>query len=134
MNFFKNDQKENPVNETLIKNFLDDRDQRLLSTYIDEGDNSIKFDYKIPDNYQTILLFYKTLTPNVEGSEEMKLGMWTIEGGIIRTIYSSITSFLYETELAVSKTELLKIFQLLKTNSNSRKMITRKNSLAISRI
>lgn len=102
MNFFKNDQKGNPVNETLIKNFLNDRDQKLLSSYIDEDDNSIKFDYKIPDNYQTVLLFYKS-TNQTDNNDDLKLGMTTIEGGIIRTIYSSITSLLYETELAVSR-------------------------------
>lgn len=100
MNFFKNDQKGNPVNETLIKNFLEDSDQKLLSTYIDDDDNSIKFDYKIPDNYETVLLFYKSSHQRENG--DLKLGMTTIEGGIIRTIYSSITSLLYETELAVS--------------------------------
>lgn len=103
VNFFKKNQQENSINENLIKNFLGDPNQKLLSTYLDEDDNSIKFDYKIPDSYQTILLFCKTFQQNAEGLEDLKLGMLTIEGGIIRTIFSSITSLLYETDLAVSR-------------------------------
>jgi hypothetical protein len=96
VNHFKLNRNEISFDESAIKDFLNDEKQKLLSAKVD-NDKTLKFDHRVPDSHQKVLLFYK----NVINGNDTGLGILTIEGGIMFTIYSSISSLLYKSELNV---------------------------------
>ena len=92
--------------DTYVRDFLENDSQRVLSASLNDTRKSIQFQNKIPNEYQNVLLFYKTsqkrdVNANSFG-QKSDLGMLTLEGGIVKSIYNSLTSIFVPSAINVS--------------------------------
>jgi dynein heavy chain 2 len=73
----------------------------VLSASLNDTRKSITFQNKIPNEYQNVLLFYKNQKSDVNANRS-DLGMLTLEGGIVKSIYNSISSIFVPSAMNVS--------------------------------
>lgn len=89
-------QNEKFQNNTCIENFLSEESLCVLTVTLSESKNTLEFLNQIPNDGQNRLLFFKNNVDNeLEDSSKKtneKLGFLTLNGGIIRSIYNSISS------------------------------------------
>lgn len=95
-NYFQLDQV---LDDTYVRDFLENDSQRILSASLNDSRKSIQFQNKIPNEYQNVLLFYKT---QQKAENRSDLGMLTLEGGIVKSIYNSLTSIFIPSAINVS--------------------------------
>jgi hypothetical protein len=96
---------EKTFDDSYIRDFLENDGQRVLSASLNDTRKSIQFQNKIPNEYQNVLLFYKNHKSDGNGNaigERSDLGMLTLEGGIVKSIYNSISSMFTPGSLNVS--------------------------------
>lgn len=92
------------LDDTYVKDFLENDSQRILSASLNDSKKSIQFQNKIPNEYQNVLLFYKTQNTNLQQKENRSdLGLLTLEGGIVKSIYNSLTSIFIPNIINVSE-------------------------------
>jgi dynein heavy chain 2 len=95
--FFNLSQIEKSFDDSYVRDFLDNDSQRVLSASLNDTRKSIQFQNKIPNEYQSVLLFYKTKI-----GDDKELGMLTLEGGIVKSIYNSLSSIFVPSAMNVS--------------------------------
>ena len=88
-------QNEKFQNNSCIENFLSEESLCVLTVH--ESKNSLEFRNEIPNDDRNRLLFFKTLDNGSELEEisrksTEKLGFLSLNGGIVRSIYNSISS------------------------------------------
>lgn len=110
---------EKTFDDSYVRDFLENDGQRVLSASLNDTKKSIQFQNKIPNEYQNVLLFYKNQKTDGNGNgaaERSGLGMLTLEGGIVKSIFNSISSMFVPGSLSVSylmiSESLLKLFSL----------------------
>lgn len=101
------------TDDTYVRDFLENDSQRVLSASLNDTRKSIQFQNKIPNEYQNVLLFYKTaqkrdVNANSFG-QKSDLGMLTLEGGIVKSIYNSLSSIFVPSAINVSR----KVFRII---------------------
>lgn len=104
-NYFNLSQSEKPFDDSYVRDFLENDEQRVLSASLNDTRKSIQFQNKIPNEYQNVLLFYKNHKSEVNGNstgQRSDLGMLTLEGGVVKSIYNSISSVFTPNALNVS--------------------------------
>lgn len=104
-NYFNLNQLEKTFDDSCVRDFLENDGQRVLSASLNDTRKSIQFQNKIPNEYQNVLLFYKNQKTDRNGNsggERSDLGMLTLEGGIVKSIYNSISSMFVPGSLNVS--------------------------------
>ena len=73
-------------------------EENLCVLTVNENKSTLEFRNDIPNDDQNRLLFYKTIVDNENGLEDVsrktaeKLGFLSLNGGIVRSIYNSISS------------------------------------------
>lgn len=75
----------------------------MLSASLNDTRKAIQFQNKIPNEYQNVLLFYKNQKSEASGQQRSDLGMLTLEGGIVKSIYNSISSIFVPSAMNVSE-------------------------------
>lgn len=103
-NYFNLNQLEKTFDDSYVRDFLENDGQRVLSASLNDTRKSIQFQNKIPNEYQNVLLFYKNQKTDTNGNsgERSDLGMLTLEGGIVKSIFNSISSMFVPGSLNVS--------------------------------
>lgn len=102
-NYFNLNQNEKPFDDSYVRDFLENDGQRVLAASLNDTRKSIQFQNKIPNEYQNVLLFYKNVEVNGNAAGQRSgLGMLTLEGGIVKSIYNSISSIFVPSALNVS--------------------------------
>lgn len=102
-NYFNLNQLEKTFDDSYVRDFLENDGQRVLSASLNDTRKSIQFQNKIPNEYQNVLLFYKNQRSEVNGNgHRSDLGMLTLEGGIVKSIYNSISSIFVPSAMNVS--------------------------------
>ena len=98
---------EKASDDSYVRDFLENDSQRVLSASLNDTRKSIQFQNKIPNEYQNVLLFYKTSQKrdvNVNSiGQKSDLGMLTLEGGIVKSIYNSLSSIFVPSAINVSR-------------------------------
>lgn len=118
---------EKTIDDSYVRDFLDNDGQRVLSASLNDTRKAIQFQNKIPNEYQNVLLFYKNQKSEASGQQRSDLGMLTLEGGIVKSIYNSIASMFVPSAMNVSRihysyVKLLRTpFHSIKTSSSSEK-------------
>lgn len=87
----------------------------MLSASLNDSRKSIQFQNKIPNEYQNVLLFYKNHKFDSNGNtagQRPDLGMLTLEGGIVKSIYNSISSIFVPNAMNVSHLNFHFLFTL----------------------
>lgn len=104
--YFNLNQLDKTFDDSYVRDFLENDGQRVLSASLNDTKKSIQFQNKIPNEYQNVLLFYKNQKTDSNGNggngERSDLGMLTLEGGIVKSIYNSIASMFVPGSLNVS--------------------------------
>lgn len=112
-NYFNLSQNDKSFDESYIRDFLENDSQRVLSASLNDTRKSIQFQNKIPNEYQTVLLFYKNFSKrDGNANQRSDLGMLTLEGGIVKSIYNSLSSIFVPSAINVSNTRLLEDFSV----------------------
>lgn len=103
-------QTENFLSDSYVKDFLDGEGQSILTVTTNDSKNAVTFQSKIPEDSQNVLVFYKNHR-NQENrfSDKTKerpktadqIGILTLEGGIVKSIYNSISSIFLPNALNV---------------------------------
>lgn len=104
-NYFNLNQNEKPFDDSYVRDFLENEGQKVLSASLNDTRKSIQFQNKIPNEYQNVLLFYKNQNSEMNGNtagQRSELGMLTLEGGIVKSIYNSISSIFVPSAMNVS--------------------------------
>ena len=101
--------------DTYVRDFLENDSQKILSASLNDTRKSIQFQNKIPNEYQNVLLFYKTsqkrdVNANSFGHKS-DLGMLTLEGGIVKSIYNSLSSIFVPSAINVSRVLRIILFR-----------------------
>lgn len=99
-NYFNLSQSDKSFDDSFVRDFLENDGQRVLSASLNDSRKSIQFQNRIPNEYQNVLLFYKNA--KADKSQRSELGMLTLEGGIVKSIYNSISSIFVPGALNVS--------------------------------
>lgn len=94
---------EKTIDDSYVRDFLDNDGQRVLSASLNDTRKAIQFQNKIPNEYQNVLLFYKNQKSEASGQQRSDLGMLTLEGGIVKSIYNSIASMFVPSAMNVSR-------------------------------
>lgn len=100
-NYFNLSQIEKTFDDSYVRDFLENDGQKVLSASLNDTRKSIQFQSKIPNEYQNVLLFYKNQKADGNG-QRSDLGMLTLEGGIVKSIYNSISSIFVPSAMNVS--------------------------------
>jgi O-glycosyl hydrolase len=102
--YFNLNHTEKTSDDSYVRDFLENDSQRVLSASLNDTRKSIQFQNKIPNDYQNVLLFYKNQksTSQVESSQQSDLGMITLEGGLVKSIYNSLSSIFVPNAVNVS--------------------------------
>lgn len=103
--YFNLNQLDKTFDDSYVRDFLENDDQRVLTASLNDTRKSIQFQNKIPNEYQNILLFYKNQKTDRNGNaagQRSDLGMLTLEGGIVKSIYNSISSIFVPSAMNVS--------------------------------
>lgn len=102
-------QLEKILDDTYVRDFLENDTQRILSASLNDSRKSIQFQNKIPNEYENVLLFYKTQhkRDSQPKGNRSDLGMLTLEGGVVKSIYNSLTSIFMPSAINVSKFVLM---------------------------
>lgn len=103
--YFNLNNLDKSFDDSYVRDFLENDGQRVLSASLNDTRKSIQFQNKIPNEYQNVLLFYKNQRSDGNGNsmgERSDLGMLTLEGGIVKSIYNSISSIFVPGSLNVS--------------------------------
>lgn len=108
-NYFNINQNDKSFDDSYVRDFLENDGQRVLLASLNETRNKILFQNKIPDEYESILLFYKNteLNGNTASQKLPVLGMLTLEGGIVKSIYNSISSIFVPNSIKVRYIEII---------------------------
>lgn len=84
--------------QPLIREFLDNPETTVICALWDKGHNTIQFHQRIPNTEEECLLFYKIPQINKPSAASIKLspettilGLLTLEGGFIKSIYNSVS-------------------------------------------
>lgn len=102
-NYFSLNQNEKSFDDSYVRDFLENDGQRVLAASLNDTKKLIQFQNKIPNEYQNVLLFYKNTEVNgTTPGQRSGLGMLTLEGGIVKSIYNSISSIFIPSALNVS--------------------------------
>lgn len=121
-NYFNLNQHDKSFDDSYVRDFLDNDSQRVLAASLNDTKKSIQFQTKIPNEYQNVLLFYKNQKNGANGipaNERSALGMLTLEGGVVKSIYNSISSVFNPSSLSVSLCNSQTFsFQFNMTNEN----------------
>lgn len=92
------------LDDSYVRDFLENDSERILSASLNDTRKSIQFQNKTPNEYQNVLLFYK-IKPKENSQQDghrSELGMLTLEGGIVKSIYNSLTSIFIPNAINVS--------------------------------
>lgn len=96
----------------LIREFLDNPEATVICALWDKAHNTIQFHQRIPNTEEECLLFYKipqinkssTAAIKLSPEETTQLGLLTLEGGFIKSIYNSVSRvFSPQAAIQVSK-------------------------------
>lgn len=98
------------MSDSYVKDFLDGEGHSILTVTTNDSKNAVTFQSKIPEDSQNVLVFYKNHR-NQENrfSDKTKerpktadqIGILTLEGGIVKSIYNSISSIFLPNALNV---------------------------------
>lgn len=103
-NFFNLIQYDKHADDSYVRDFLENNEQRIITASLnDSKKSSLIFQNKIPNENQRTLLFYKT--NRSDGNlklQKIGLGFLTLEGGIVKSIYNSISSVFVPNDINVS--------------------------------
>jgi len=107
-NYFNLSQLEKSIDDSYVRDFLESDGQRVLSASLSDTRKSIQFQSKILNESNNVLLFYKTQKADLNANSSSQrsnvdLGMVTLEGGIVKSIYNSISSIFVPSALNVNE-------------------------------
>lgn len=105
---------------SLIREFLDNPEANVICALWDKGHSTIQFHQRIPNTEEECLLFYKipqinkssTAASKLSPEASTQLGLLTLEGGFIKSIYNSV-SRVFSPQAAVQVSKLS--FEFIRT-------------------
>lgn len=103
-NFFSLFQNDKHPDDAFVRDFLENEDQKIITASLNESKKSLVFQSKIPNENQSSLLFYKIKRSD---GHKVGLGLLTLEGGIVKSIYNSISSVFVPNDINVSNGTVL---------------------------
>lgn len=133
-NYFNINQHEKSFDDSYVRDFLENEDQRVLSASLNDTRKAIQFQNKIPNEYQNVLLFYKNQKTDTNGNvagQRSNLGMLTLEGGVVKSIYNSISSVFTPSALNVSFLNYSKILYKFLVNPLGNRLEANSNSFHV---